>query len=61
MERKGGETVLRDDKAQTGESRRSWRWAGGRLYFSRQLENNVFFALTLAMLLAGIGYSVLGG
>ena len=42
-------------------SRCSLRLAGGKLYYSRQLERKIFFALTLAMLLAGIGYRALGG
>jgi hypothetical protein len=35
--------------------------ADGKLYFSRHLERKIYFALTVAMLLAGLGYRFLGG
>jgi hypothetical protein len=41
--------------------RRSWRFENGKLYFSPRLERKIFFVLTLVMLLAGIGYRMLGG
>jgi hypothetical protein len=41
--------------------RRNWRLEDGKLYFTPRLERKAFFVLTLVMLLAGIGYRMLGG
>jgi len=41
--------------------KRSGLWlADGKLYFSGHLERKFYFALTMALLLAGIGYRILG-
>jgi hypothetical protein len=58
----GGVMKMEANAETTTEDRcRSWRLAEGKLYFSGRLERKIFFVLTLAMLLAGIGCRVLGG
>jgi hypothetical protein len=60
--KKTNEAVMKTmgDGDQAGR-RRSWWLEDGKLYFTPRLERKAFFVLTLVMLLAGIGYRMLGG